>query len=97
LGLNQHAPRRAAHATPGAGTGYGSQPAAIEPLWVQSAAIQPLVTLHAHDENGNPVDLTGTLETFLPFARQVVALYESMPQAALCDHEYYPDQQQQAG
>jgi len=59
------------------------------PLWVVSAEIDPLVTLHAQDEAGQSVYLSGSLGVFLPFARQVIALHEAMSQPAQYGHDQY--------
>jgi hypothetical protein len=69
-----------------ASIGYGTPAADAgepEPLRVTSVEICPLVFLQAQDEHGNTFDLTGTLDTFLPFARQALALNDALtPQPA---------------
>jgi hypothetical protein len=63
--------------------GYG-QPAADagEPLRVTSVEICPVVALQAEDGQGNVYELAGTIEMFLPFAQQVIALNEAIPTVA---------------
>jgi hypothetical protein len=58
-------------------------------MWVQSADVSPLVVMIVQDEHGRPVELTGYLETFLPFARKLLALNQNMTQAAQNDASLY--------
>jgi hypothetical protein len=51
-----------------------AEDASDETLWVESAEICPLVLLHVHDNAGNTLRLNCSLATFLPLARQVIAL-----------------------
>jgi len=53
-------------------TGYPT--ADNQAVWVQSAAICPLVLLHVHDDQGNAWKLQMSLSVFLPLAREVIAL-----------------------
>jgi hypothetical protein len=67
-------------------------------VWVESIEACPLVAVHVRDDDGKPLNMTGELSTFVAFARQIIALYESMPQAAPVYEEQYDDEpQSQAG
>lgn len=80
--------------------GYGRPAAGAsepEPLRVTSAEICPVVALQAEDEHGNVFELAGPLETFLPLARQLLAINDAMAQAPQYHEEPYDDTQRAAG
>ena len=60
--------------------GYG-QPTEPEPLRITGMEICPVISMRAVTEDGTVIDLAGSLDDLLPFARQVLAIHAAMPQA----------------
>lgn len=71
-----------------------AQAQAHPPLWVSEVDVSPLVVMQVRDEHGRPIELTGYLETFLPFAKKLLALHVQQVRSAQVDDEYYEPQEQ---